>query len=40
MMTAGVITADETEDGYCAVFTDGSPAVPFIDGAFSMIVTD
>ncbi len=40
MMTAGVDAAEETSDGYCVVFTDGSPAVPFIDDTFSMIVTD
>ena len=39
-MTARVDSAEETSDGYCVVFVDGSPTVPFIDGTFSMIVTD
>ena len=39
-MTARVDSAEETSDGYCVVFVDGSPAVPFIDSTFSMIVTD
>lgn len=40
MMTANVVSAEETADGYCAVFTDESTAIPFIDDTFSMIVTD
>lgn len=39
-MTARVDSAEETSDGYCVVFVDGSPVVPFIDSTFSMIVTD